>query len=67
MGASFRVTLIIPASGKTFSFEAKAKVVRQDKRLKQLAAIFTGLDAETAKLLTQLAAAKHYDSRGRAI
>ncbi len=67
VGASFSVTLILPASGNTFRFEAKAKVVRLDKRLKQLAAIFTGLDAKTINRLMQIAASKRYDSKGRAM
>ena len=67
VGASFSVTLILPASGNTFRFEAKAKVVRLDKRLKQLAAIFTGLDAKTINRLMQIAASKGYDSKGRAM
>ena len=67
VGASIHVTLVIPTDGKEVRFVAKAKVVRKDERLKQLAAVFIGPDAEISKRLTELAVAKHYDSRGRAM
>ena len=59
--------MVAPYDGKEVRFVAKAKVVRKDERLKQLAAVFIGLDAEISKRLTELAATKHYDSRGRAM
>ncbi len=58
VGSMFRVALVIPGGGKTFRFVAEAKVVTQDKKSKQLAAVFMGLDAGTAKRLTYLAMAK---------
>ncbi len=58
VGSSIRPTLVIPAGGKMFRFVATAKVVRRDKKLKQLAAVFTELDAGTTQRLKHLAIAK---------
>lgn len=58
VGSSIQATLVIPAGGKTFRFVATAKVVRRDKKLKQLEAVFTELDAGTAQRLKHLAIAK---------
>ncbi len=58
VGSSIRPTLVILAGGKTFRFVVTAKVVRRDKKLKQLAAVFTELDAGTTQRLKHLAIAK---------
>ena len=58
VGASFQVALVIPAGGRVFNFKCKAKVVREDKAKKEIAAVFTGMESSTAKRLTQLANAK---------
>ena len=58
VGGSLGVTLVVPFGSKTFKFAMKAKVVRRNKSLQQLAAIFTGVDAKTAQRLMQLAMAK---------
>ncbi len=58
VGANLSVTLVVTLGSKTHRFEMNAKVARRDKSLKQLAAVFTGVDAETAKLLTQLTSVK---------
>ncbi len=52
------VTLAIPFGVKTYRFGMKAKVVRRNKDLKQLAAVFTGVDGKTAEQLTQLTSVK---------
>ena len=58
VGAVLSVTLVIPFGSKTYKLVTKAKVVRRNKSLKQLAAVFTGVDAKTATLLTQLTSVK---------
>ena len=58
VGSAFSVSLLIPGDGDTFRFVAEAMVVTQEKQSKKLTAVFTGLDAGTAKRLTYLAIAK---------
>ena len=58
VGALLSVTLVIPFGSKSYKLVTKAKVVRRNKSLKQLAAVFTGVDVKTATLLTQLTSVK---------
>ena len=60
VGSSLDVTLAIPLSRNNFKFSSSAKVVRREKRSKQLAAIFTGLDAQIVDRLAQIALAKRW-------
>ena len=52
------VILVIPFGVKTYRFGMKAKGVRRNESSKQLAAVFTRVDAKTAELPTQLTSVK---------
>ena len=58
VGSSLDVTLAVPLGRNNFRFAASAKVVRRDKRSKQLAAVFTSLDTKVVDQLAHIARAK---------
>ena len=58
VGSSLDVKLAIPLNRNNFQFAASAKVVRRDKRSKQLAAVFTSLDTKVVDQLAHIARAK---------
>ena len=60
IGSSLQATLVIPFGRKILEFVVTAKVARLNKKSKQLAAVFSNLDAETTNQLELLAAAKRY-------